>query len=129
MSSNEDSKIQTHHISYNPEITIDILKELHEEFHGHPVESFKGMKRRKFPLKKPITNSNGCVRYLGKANLSLTKVFRDNVGLIHPGTVAPCFLAPNMILITRDGLSVTQIQDGIDLLKRKIEHRLKPRGE
>ena len=27
--------IQTHHISYEPAITIDILIDLHKEFHGH----------------------------------------------------------------------------------------------
>jgi hypothetical protein len=27
--------IQKHHISYDPEITINILKKLHEQFHGH----------------------------------------------------------------------------------------------
>ena len=28
---------QTHHISYDPEITVDILRRVHEKFHGHGV--------------------------------------------------------------------------------------------
>lgn len=36
------SNLQEHHISYDPEITIDILKELHEKYHGHGVGKGRG---------------------------------------------------------------------------------------
>lgn len=36
------SVIQTHHISYDPEITIDILKSLHQQYHKHWTGLGKG---------------------------------------------------------------------------------------
>lgn len=33
---------QTHHISYDPEVTIDILKDLHEKYHNHGTGKSQG---------------------------------------------------------------------------------------
>lgn len=108
---------QSHHISYDPEITIDILKDLHVKFHGHGTGRAKGFKGTKGIRKKhhkgPFINKYGQLYVPAAIGFKA----RGNVFLMGTG---------DCLLITHPDSSSIDMLNSLRSIVERLKHREVP---
>lgn len=114
---------QTHHISYDPEITTIVTVKEHERIHGHGTGQAKGSKRKAYLQKIVITKSQGEVRFIKLGDTYIPKFARQIIGLATKGDVANIFTGPNIILLAKDGMTYQHILRSIGSLVHSFRIR------